>query len=94
MNDIVCLWVIFNIESVNCTSLIKFIFRYQDLVEIYSVSAEKIINNGKKTIWKYCENLLCGNQMEYWFDVGIHEYSNYLGYVFKSHSYLIINTIN
>ena len=27
-------------------SLKKFIFRYQDLVEIYSVSAEKIINNG------------------------------------------------
>ena len=27
-------------------SLIKFIFRYQDLVEIYSVSAETIINDG------------------------------------------------
>jgi hypothetical protein len=27
-------------------SLKRFIFRYQDLVEIYSVSAEKIINNG------------------------------------------------
>jgi hypothetical protein len=27
-------------------SLKKFIFRYQDLVEIYSVSAEKIINDG------------------------------------------------
>jgi hypothetical protein len=26
-------------------SLKKFIFRYQDLVEIYSVSAEKIIND-------------------------------------------------
>jgi hypothetical protein len=27
-------------------SLKKFIFRYQDLVEIYSVSAETIINDG------------------------------------------------
>jgi hypothetical protein len=27
-------------------SLKKFIFRYQDLVEIYSVSAEKVINDG------------------------------------------------
>jgi hypothetical protein len=27
-------------------SLKKFIFRYQDLVEIYSVSAEKIVNDG------------------------------------------------
>ena len=27
-------------------SLNKFIFRYQDLVEIYSVSAEKIVNDG------------------------------------------------
>ena len=27
-------------------SLKKFIFRYQDLFEIYSVSAEKIINDG------------------------------------------------
>ena len=27
-------------------SLKKFIFRHQDLVEIYSVSAEKIINDG------------------------------------------------
>jgi hypothetical protein len=31
-------------------SLKKFIFRYQDLVEIYSVSAEKIINDG----FSYC----------------------------------------
>jgi hypothetical protein len=34
-------------------SLKKFIFRYQDLVEIYSVSAEKIINNG----FSYSENV-------------------------------------
>jgi hypothetical protein len=34
-------------------SLKKFIFRYQDLVEIYSVSAEKIINDG----CSYCENV-------------------------------------
>ena len=34
-------------------SLIKFIFRYQDLVEIYSVSAEKIINDG----FSYSENV-------------------------------------
>jgi hypothetical protein len=27
-------------------SLIKFIFRYQDLIEIYSVFAEKIISDG------------------------------------------------
>jgi hypothetical protein len=31
----------------------KFIFRYQDLVEIYSVSAEKIINDG----FSYSENV-------------------------------------
>ena len=35
-------------------SLKKFIFRYQDLVEIYSVSAEKII---KKDGFSYCENV-------------------------------------
>jgi hypothetical protein len=34
-------------------SLKKFIFRYQDLVEIYSVSAEKIINDG----FSYGENV-------------------------------------
>ena len=34
-------------------SLKKFIFRYQDLVEIYSVSAEKIINDE----FSYSENL-------------------------------------
>ena len=34
-------------------SLKKFIFRYQDLVEIYSVSAEKIINDG----FSYSENI-------------------------------------
>ena len=34
-------------------SLKKFIFRYQDLVEIYSVSAEKIINSG----FSYSENV-------------------------------------
>jgi hypothetical protein len=34
-------------------SLKKFIFRYQDLVEIYSVSAEKIINDG----FAYSENV-------------------------------------
>ena len=31
----------------------KFIFLYQDLVEIYSVSAEKIINDG----FSYSENV-------------------------------------
>jgi hypothetical protein len=38
-----------------CTvrSLKTFIFRYQDLVEIYSVSAEKIINDG----FSYSENV-------------------------------------
>ena len=34
-------------------SLKKFMFRYQDLVEIYSVSAEKIINDG----FSYSENV-------------------------------------
>jgi hypothetical protein len=34
-------------------SLKKFIFRYQDLVEIYSVSAETIINEG----FSYIENI-------------------------------------
>ena len=34
-------------------SLKKFIFRYQDLVEIYSVSAENIINDGLS----YSENV-------------------------------------
>ena len=34
-------------------SLKKFIFRYQGLVEIYSVSAEKIINDG----FSYSENV-------------------------------------
>ena len=34
-------------------SLKKFILRYQDLVEIYSVSAEKIINDG----FSYSENV-------------------------------------
>jgi hypothetical protein len=34
-------------------SLIKFIFRYQDLVEIYSVFAEKIISDG----FSYSENV-------------------------------------
>jgi hypothetical protein len=34
-------------------SLKKFIFRYQDLVEIYSVSTEKIINDG----FSYSENV-------------------------------------
>ena len=34
-------------------SLKKFIFRYQDLVEIYFVSAEKIINDG----FSYSENV-------------------------------------
>ena len=34
-------------------SLKKLIFRYQDLVEIYSVSAEKIINDG----FSYSENV-------------------------------------
>ena len=34
-------------------SLKKFIFRYQDLVEIYSVSAEKILNDG----FSYSENV-------------------------------------
>ena len=34
-------------------SLKKFIFRYQDLVEIYSVSAEKITNDG----FSYSENV-------------------------------------
>ena len=34
-------------------SLKKFIFRYQDIVEIYSVSAEKIINDG----CSYSENV-------------------------------------
>ena len=34
-------------------SLKKFIFRYQDLVEIYYVSAEKIINDG----FSYSENV-------------------------------------
>ena len=34
-------------------SLKKFIFRYQDFVEIYSVSAEKIINDG----FSYSENV-------------------------------------
>jgi hypothetical protein len=34
-------------------SLKKFIFRHQDLVEIYSVSAEKIINDG----FSYSENV-------------------------------------
>jgi hypothetical protein len=34
-------------------SLKRFIFRYQDLVEIYSVSAEKIINDG----FSYNENV-------------------------------------
>ena len=34
-------------------TLKKFIFRYQDLVEIYSVSAEKIINDG----FSYSENV-------------------------------------
>ena len=33
-------------------SLKKFIFRYQDLVEIYSVSAEKIISDGFSYKWK------------------------------------------
>jgi hypothetical protein len=37
----------------NIRSLKKFIFRYQDLVEIYSVSAEKIINDG----FSYSENV-------------------------------------
>ena len=34
-------------------SLRKFIFRYQDLVEIYSVSAETIISDG----FSYSENV-------------------------------------
>ena len=34
-------------------SLKKFIFQYQDIVEIYSVSAEKIINDG----FSYSENV-------------------------------------
>ena len=34
-------------------SLKKYIFRYQDLVEIYSVSAEKILNDG----FSYSENV-------------------------------------
>ena len=34
-------------------SLKKFIFRYQDLVEIYSISAEKIINDG----FSYSDNV-------------------------------------
>jgi hypothetical protein len=34
-------------------SLKKFLFRYQDFVEIYSVSAEKIINDG----FSYSENV-------------------------------------
>jgi hypothetical protein len=34
-------------------SLKKFIFRYQDIVEIYSVSAETIINDG----FPYSENV-------------------------------------
>ena len=34
-------------------SLKKFIFRYQDLVEIYSVSGEKIISDG----FSYSENV-------------------------------------
>ena len=34
-------------------SLKKFIFRYKDLVEIYSVSAEKIISDG----FSYSENV-------------------------------------
>ena len=34
-------------------SLRKFIFRYQDLVEIYSVSGEKIISDG----FSYSENV-------------------------------------
>ena len=35
------------------SELKKFIFRYQDLVEIYSVSEEKIINDG----FSYSENV-------------------------------------
>ena len=39
-------------------SLKKFIFRYQDLIEIYSVSAEKIINDGFSYIVKmYKDNV-------------------------------------
>ena len=40
-------------------SLKKFIFRYQDLVKIYSVSAEKIINDGciKIRCQQKCQNI-------------------------------------
>jgi hypothetical protein len=39
--------------DITIRSLIKFIFRYQDLVEIYSVSAEKIISDA----FTYSENV-------------------------------------
>jgi hypothetical protein len=41
-------------------SLKKFIFRYQDLVELYSVSAETIINNA----FSYSENVKISQQPE------------------------------
>ena len=40
-------------QGYNKIRLKKFIFRYQDLVKIYSVSAEKIINHG----FSYSENV-------------------------------------
>jgi hypothetical protein len=40
-------------QGYNKIRLKKFIFRYQDLVKIYSVSAEKIINDG----FSYSENV-------------------------------------
>jgi hypothetical protein len=41
------------VSAVTITVFKKFIFRYQDLVEIYSVSAEKITNDG----FSYSENV-------------------------------------
>jgi hypothetical protein len=42
-------------------SLKKFIFRYQDLVEIYSVSAEKIINDGFHIVKMYKDKVSTKN---------------------------------
>ena len=50
--------VLYATFKLNAT-LKKFIFRYQDLVKIYSVSAEKIINDGciKIRCQQKCQNI-------------------------------------
>ena len=73
-------------------SLKKFIFRYQDLVEIYSVSAEKIISDA----FSYSENVKDIFFVNVWrkniFDIYVTEYGTALTTILPI-LFLYLNTV-